>query len=115
MLFRLLAGSLKCIIRPLTVVINNHTWGNADADADAATTMTPVIDINASSELPINDRDCQFIYVSEGSLRFGVTCVGPYVAFSVLGFPTIVTAEKATAQIDHTTSDLREQTETGID
>ena len=54
MLFRLLAGSLKCIIRPLTVVINNHTWGNADADA--AMTMTPVIDINASSELPINDR-----------------------------------------------------------
>ena len=62
MLFRLLAGSLKCIIRPLTVVINNDTWGNADADA--AMTMTPVIDINASSELPINinDRDCQFIY-----------------------------------------------------
>ena len=85
MLFRLLAGSLKCIIRPLTVVINNDTWGNADADA--AMTMTPVIDINASSELPINDRDCQFIYVSEGSLRFGVTCVSPYVAFSVLGFP----------------------------
>ena len=58
--------------------------------------------------------------VSEGSLRFGVTCVGPYVAFSVLGVSTIVTAEKATAQIDHTDhtlppADLREQTETGID
>lgn len=83
MLFRLLAGSLKCIIRPLTVVINNDTWGNADADA--AMTMTPVIDNDHHHH--INDRDCQFIYVSEGSLRFGVTCVSPYVAFSVLGFP----------------------------
>ena len=65
MLFRLLAGSLKCIIRPLTVVINNDTWGNADADA--AMTMTPVIDNDH-----INDRDCQFIYIVGFLLR---TCM----------------------------------------